>query len=102
MYLCRKKNKKFIKSTNIILMKRKEIFYCNLILQNGKDKIHLKNVVYKDENGLFKNSRLGIKEPLKVLKIDIIQSLGFENLTNDYTEAKKSNEKRNEITGAYE
>lgn len=83
-------------------MERKEIFYCNLTLQNGKDKIHLKNVVYKDEDGLFKNSRLGIKEPLKVLQIDIIQSLGFENLTNEYTEVKKSNEKRNEITGAYE
>lgn len=83
-------------------MELKEIFYCNLILQNGKDKIYLKNVVYKYENGFFKNSRLGIKEPLKVLKIDIIQSLGFENLTNEYTEVKKSNEKRNEITGVYE
>jgi hypothetical protein len=76
--------------------------FCNLTLQNGKDKIHLKNIVYKDEDGFFKNSRLGIKEPLKVLKIDIIQSLGFENLSNEFTEVKKSNEKRNNITGAYE
>ena len=83
-------------------MERKEIFYCNLTLQNGKDKIHLKNVVYKYEDGFFKNLRLGIKEPLKVLKIDIITSLGFENLSNEFTEVKKSNEKRNEITGAYE
>jgi hypothetical protein len=83
-------------------MERKEIIYCNLTLQNGKDKIHLKNIVYKDEDGFFKNSRLGIKEPLKVLKIDIIQSLGFENLSNEFTEVKKSNEKRNNITGAYE
>jgi hypothetical protein len=83
-------------------MERKEIFYCNLTLQNGKDTIELNKVVYKEENGYFKNIRLGIKEPLKVLKIDIITSLGFENLTNEFTEVKKSNEKRNEITGAYE
>jgi hypothetical protein len=83
-------------------MERKEIFYCNLTLQNGKDNMYLKNVVYKYNNGYFKNIRLGIKEPLKVLKIDIIKSLGFENISNKYYEVKKSNEKRNNITGAYE
>lgn len=83
-------------------MERKEIFYCNLTLQNGKDTIFLKNVVYKYEDGYFKNIRLGIKKPLKVLKIEIIASLGFENLTNEFTEVKKSDEKRNNITGAYE
>ena len=83
-------------------MERKEIFYCNLTLQNGKDNIYLKNVVYKDNNGYFKNIRLGIKEPLKVLKVEVIKSLGFENLSNEYTEIKKSYEKRNNITGAYD
>ncbi len=83
-------------------MERKEIFYCNLTLQNGKDTIYLKNVVYKEEDGFFKNIRLGIKEPLKVIKIDVISSLGFENLSNEYTEVKQSSEKRNKITGAYE
>ncbi len=83
-------------------MERKEIFYCNLTLQNGKDIIELKKVVYKKQDGYFKNVRLGIKEPLKVIKIDVITSLGFENLSNEYTEVKQSNEKRNKITGAYE
>lgn len=83
-------------------MQRREIFYCNLTLQNGKETIFLKNVVYKYEDGYFKNIRLGIKNPLKVLKIDIITSLGFENLSNEYTEVKKSDEKRNTTTGAYE
>lgn len=83
-------------------MERKEIFYCNLTLQNGKDNIYLKNVVYKDNNGYFKNIRLGIKEPLKVLKVEVIKSLGFENLSKEYDEVKKSDEKRNNITGAYE
>lgn len=63
-------------------MNVKEIFYCNLTLQNGKNNIYLKNVVYKEENGYFKNIRLGIKEPLKVIKVDIITSLGFENSSN--------------------
>ena len=63
-------------------MNLKEIFYCNLTLQNGKNNIYLKNVVYKEENGYFKNIRLGIKEPLKVVKVDIITSLGFENSSN--------------------
>ena len=63
-------------------MNVKEIFYCNLTLQNGKNNIYLKNVVYKEENGYFKNIRLGIKEPLKVVKVDIITSLGFENSSN--------------------
>jgi hypothetical protein len=58
---------------------RKEIFFCNLTLENKKNKIVLKKVVYKEENGYYKNTRLGIKEPLKVLKVDVICSLGFEN-----------------------
>jgi hypothetical protein len=83
-------------------MERKEIFYCNLTLQKEKEILYLKNVVYKETDGYFKNTRLGIKEPLKVLKVDIIKSLGFENLSNEYDEVKKSDEKRNNITGAYE
>jgi hypothetical protein len=71
-------------------------------LQNGKDKLYLKNVVYKETDGYFKNIRLGVKKPLKVLKVEVIKSLGFENLSNEYDEVKKSNEKRNNITGAYD
>jgi hypothetical protein len=83
-------------------MERKEIFYCNLTLQKEKEMLYLKNVVYKETDGYFKNTRLGVKEPLKVLKVEVIKSLGFENLSNEYDEVKKSNEKRNNITGAYE
>ena len=60
-------------------MKKKEIFYCNLTLLNGTKKLFLKNVVYKETDGYFINKRLGILQPLKVLKVDIIHSLGFEN-----------------------
>jgi len=30
------------------------------------------------------------------------KSLGFQSLNNGYTEVSKSNEKRNDITGAYD
>jgi hypothetical protein len=60
-------------------MKKREIFYCNLTLQDGKNNLFLKNVVYKETDGYFKNKRLGIIQPLKVLKVDIIHSIGFEN-----------------------
>lgn len=83
-------------------MEAKEIFYCNLTLQNGKEKIILRKVIYKESNGYFKNIRLGIKEPLKVLNVDVIKSLGFESISSGYTEVTKSDEKRNNITGAYE
>ena len=83
-------------------MERKEIFYCNLTLQKGKDKIELKNIVYKETDGFYKNIRYGINEPLKVIKFDIITSLGFENTASGFTEVKKSEEKRNTITGAYD
>jgi hypothetical protein len=85
-----------------MIEEKKEIIYCNLTLKKGKEIIELKNVVYKYNDGFFKNSRLGIKEPLKVLKVEKIVSLGFENKLKSYTEVKKSNEKRNKITGAYE
>jgi hypothetical protein len=75
-------------------MERKEIFYCNLtILKNNKKEI-ISEVVFKNIDGFYKGN--------KVLDIDIISVLGYENLTNDYTEIKKSDEKRNNITGAYE
>jgi hypothetical protein len=83
-------------------MERKEIFFCNLTLKKNKEKIIVNDVVYKCVDGYYKNIKLGIKEPLKVLKVDVIKSLGFENISNDFTEVKKSNEKRNNITGIYE
>jgi hypothetical protein len=75
-------------------MERKKILYCNLtILKNNKKEI-ISEVVFKNVDGFYKGN--------KVLDIDIISVLGYENLTNDYTEIKKSDEKRNNITGAYE
>lgn len=63
-----------------------EIVFCNLTLQHGKKEIVLNKVVYKETDGYYrpmlKNDDLvkhKVKEPLKVLKVDVIVSLGFSN-----------------------
>jgi len=71
-----------------------EIVYCNLtIIKNGKKNI-LKEVVYKHKDGYYKG--------FEVVHIDILKRLGFENKSKGFDIAKKSDEKRNNITGAYE
>jgi hypothetical protein len=75
-------------------MEKREIFYCNLTVLKNNKKTIINEVVFKNVDGYYKGS--------KVLDIDVICSLGFENLTNEFTEVKKSDEKRNNITGAYE
>ncbi len=59
-----------------------EIVYCNLtVLHKGK-KREIKEVVYKPKDGNYNNRRvlnkLGIKEAVKILRIDIIKRMGFE------------------------
>ena len=52
-------------------MQRREILFCNLtILKNNKEEV-LERVVYKDVDGHYKNN--------KVLKVEVICSLGLEN-----------------------
>lgn len=75
-------------------MNHKEIFYCDLIILKDKKKVKINKVVFKDINGYYKGN--------KVLEINIICSLGFENKSIGYVEANKSNEKRNNITGSYD
>ena len=79
----------------------REIFYCNLKVLNENQIVDVKEVVYKDVDGYYRNMKL-FKKPVKVLNIHIIKSLGFENVTSEFTSVQKSDEKRNNITGAYE
>ena len=52
-------------------MQRKEILFCNLtILKNNKEQV-LERVVYKDVDGHYKKN--------KVLEVEVICSLGYEN-----------------------
>jgi hypothetical protein len=75
-------------------MKGKEIFFCNLIVVKDKKEIKIENVVWMETETHHKK--------MEIKKITKIKSLGFQSLQNGYTEVSKSNEKRNNITGAYE
>lgn len=79
---------------------KREILFCNITALENKKEIIIKNVVLLEDEFIYKNKKY--KEPLKIIKREIIKSLGFENKTNGYVNAIKSNEKRNEITGAYD
>lgn len=97
-------------------MKRGQIVNCNLKLRDSKGNVfYLKDTIFSfpydrdryflDFNN-FEDRRIINKtkknENLTVLDIEIIQELGWKHRTKDYTEAKKNDEKRNNITGAYE
>lgn len=86
---------------------KKEIFYCNLTVIHKGKRIIIPECIYKDDdNGHYwhqKNlAKYGIKEKVKVEKMEIIHSMGFEILPSDGIEVTKSDETRNKITGAYE
>ena len=76
------------------MIEKGEIVFCNLtiIKKDKKEKIH--KVVYKEVDGLYKGDR--------VVDVEIISRLGFENRTKGYDIGIKSDEKRNNITGVYE
>lgn len=83
-----------------------EIVYCNMTIYYKNKYYKLKKIVYKNENKLFYKRKhlepLNIKEPVVIYDIEIISRLGFENKATGYTEVKRSEEQRNNITGAYE
>jgi len=75
-------------------MEKREIIFCNLTVIDGKkEKIIEKCVIFKCDT-IYK------KQTIK--KVEFITSLGFENKAIGFTEVSKSDEKRNNITGAYE
>jgi hypothetical protein len=84
----------------------KEIVFCDLTI-SYKNKIYeLKKLVYKNDGNMFYNkkvlSKLNISEPVDIVGINIISRLGFENQSKEFTEVKRNDEIRNNITGAYE
>jgi len=56
----------------------REIFYCNLTVLHNKKEFLLKEVVYKETDGYYRKKSLFGQDSVKVLKVDIIKSLGFE------------------------
>jgi hypothetical protein len=56
-----------------------EIFRANLLVQTDKGTKWVKDVVYKHTDGYFTRKRY-FKEPVKVLQVEVIKSLGFDCL----------------------
>jgi hypothetical protein len=73
---------------------RKNILFGNLIVKDGKSKTELKDCVFTEGDTIYKG-----KEIVSVVSFKIV---GQTAITNDYTEAKRNEEIRNNITGAYE
>lgn len=76
------------------MIEQGEIVFCNLTIIKESKKEKINKVVYKEVDGLYKGDR--------VIDIEIISRLGFENRTKGYDIGIRSDEKRNNITGAYE
>ena len=74
-------------------MDRNEIFFCDLIVIKDKKELKVKEVVWMETQTHYKK--------MKIKKIIKIKSLGFQSLQNGFTEATKSEEKRNDVNGAY-
>lgn len=73
---------------------RKNILFGDIIVIDKKKDKTIRNAVFCEGDLIYK--KLPIK---KVLNFKIV---GQTNINNNYTEAKASDEKRNNITGAYE
>lgn len=56
-----------------------EIFRANLLVMTDKGQKWVMDVVYKHTDGYFYRKRY-FKEPVKVLKVEVIKSLGFDCL----------------------
>ncbi len=75
-------------------MTKKNILYGDIVVIDGKKEKTLKEVVFTEGDTIYK--KMIIK---KILTFKIV---GQTNILKSYTEVKASDEKRNNITGAYE
>jgi hypothetical protein len=73
---------------------RKNILFGSIKVKDKKTESFIVNAVWTDGDTHYKN-----KEIIKVISFKVV---GKTSITKDYSEAKASDEKRNNITGAYE
>jgi hypothetical protein len=73
---------------------RKNILFGDIIVKSSKGKQTIKDAVFTEGDTEYKKMPI-----VEVLSFKIV---GKTSLNKSYTEAKASDEKRNEITGAYE
>ena len=75
-------------------MERKNILFGDLIILDGKNKITIKDAVFKEGDLYYKKKQ--------IIKILSFKNVGQTSIIKTYTQGKASDEKRNNITGAYE
>ena len=70
------------------------ILFGDIIVLDGKNKLKIKNAVFKEGDIYYKDR--------KIIEILSYKNVGQTSTIKSYTEVKASDEKRNNITGAYE
>lgn len=73
---------------------RKNILFGKLVLKAGKMTAVFDNCVWTEGDTHYKNN--------EIVEIISFKNVGKTSITNKYTEVVASDEKRNNITGAYE
>lgn len=75
-------------------MERKEIFFCDLTVIKDEKEVKIEKAVWLEGETHYKK--------MEIKKVVKIKSLGFQSLSSGFSEATKSEEKRNTTTGAYD
>lgn len=73
---------------------KKNILFGDIIVLDGKNKVKIKNAVFKEGDLYYKKN--------KIVEIISFKNVGQTSTIKSYTEVNKSDEIRNNITGAYE
>jgi hypothetical protein len=73
---------------------KKNILFGDIIVLDGKNKVKIKNAVFKEGDLYYKKN--------KIVEIIYFKNVGQTSTIKSYTEVNKSDEIRNTITGAYE
>ena len=73
---------------------KRNILFGDIIVLDGKNKLKIKNAVFKEGDVYYKDR--------KIIEILSYKNVGQTSTIKSYTEVKASDEKRNNITGAYE
>lgn len=73
---------------------RKNILFGDIVIMDNKKQKTIKGAVFTEGDTLYKNNKI-----MKILNAKIV---GQTSINKSFTEVKASDEKRNNITGAYE
>ena len=89
-------------------MEENEILFVDAKFDHKNKTYCMEEIVYKHNNQykywdyIELKKKLGINDPVVLYDIKILKRLGFANKSKRYTEAIKSDEKRDKITGKYD